>query len=94
VKAEWNEGFEAWNEPEEQKQEPPPLSTAKNIAEILESPNIISESADTNQDSMPDLSRFNHEEPKSAMPLHHHSMATDKHYPPLSSYRQKNQMEQ
>lgn len=49
-----DDGFDAWNEPEEQKQEPP-LSTAKNIAEVSESSNIISESADTEQDSMPDL---------------------------------------
>jgi len=65
-----------------------------NIAELSESSRIISESAETEKDSLPDLSRFNHEEPKSAMPLHHHSMATDMHHPPLSSNMQKNQMEQ
>jgi hypothetical protein len=49
-----DDGFDAWNEPEEQKQETQ-LSTAKNIAEVSESSNIISESAETEQDSISDL---------------------------------------
>jgi hypothetical protein len=60
------DGFDVWNSP---KMSDPPLSTLQNLAQISESSNIVSESADTEKDSLPDL-LAKHEAKTALLPTH------------------------
>ena len=50
-----DDGFDDWNLP----QPDPALSTMINVTDVSESANIISSSAETDKDSMPDLGQLN-----------------------------------